>query len=583
MLWFRAVVLGVVLAGIGASPVLASPLDILLAQVAALKSQITSLQEKSSVQAGVRVCVAPERSLKRGDSGDDVANLQIFLARDKAIYPEALVVGEFGPATERAVQRWQTRYGIVSSGTPGSSGYGLVGQRTRTLMKQLWECGGAVSAGWFNANVSAGTASFSTQVSSEVPLDQSLYIETGDGAKVPLTISTAVCKTLGGQCSSVLSAQHAYAGGTYTATLRRAQTTQQCLIFSQMCVDGIGICGSIAPSCSSHTTIDVLATTTIISNGAPATSATAGTTGLASSTGVTAAPPAVRVLSPSTGAWVLSGGSLTVGWSSTNPPSGATISILLKSSQGAVIGTLATGQHTSGTYWWQLPLPSGSTCTADPITCLLQIATPDCSGDICSLPNGTYSVSVRLLSKGILVASAESPAFTVTSTPLQTTIATGTTAAKPSTGSAAATSSAGVLGALPSGSTPTAGASCIYSGVPYGNNITLQVSCTDLAGISCGNFGMTNLTCKNGTWVDSTTGAATIVPNVTTPISGGSSCTTPWGSQKVQSGNQITYEPFFTGGQYTGTAVMPLMQCTSGSWQKCQWDGTNCQAYTVVL
>lgn len=578
---FRAGLLGILLAGALTVPYAsASQLDILLAQVAALKSQITSLQQKSSAQAGVRVCFAPDRTLKRGDSGDDVANLQIFLARDAAVYPEGLVMGEYGPATERAVQRWQTKYGIASSGTPSSTGFGSVGARTLALMKQLWQCGGTASAGWFNTNVTGGVVTFSAQASSDVPLDQSLYIETGDGAKVPLTISTAVCKTLGGQCSSVLSAQHTYAGGTFTATLRRAQTTQQCLIFSQLCVDGIGICGSLPPSCSSNTTIQVLATTTLVSSGAPASSlVSASNAGFVSQT----APPAIRVLSPGQGASVLSGGSLTVGWSTTNPPTGATVSVVLKSASGSVVGTIATGQHTSGTYWWQLPLPSGSTCTADPLTCLTQLASPSCSGDVCSLPNGTYTVSVRLISGAVLVTSAESPAFSVTSTQRAVTIATGTSTSARATAASGATSSAGVLGALPSGSSPSAGASCVYSGIPYGNNITLQVSCTDLAGIGCGNFGMTNLTCRNGTWVDSTTGAVASVPNITTSAATGGSCTTPWGSQKVQSGNQITYEPFFTGGQYTGTAVMPLMQCTSGSWQKCQWDGTNCQAYTVVL
>jgi hypothetical protein len=50
----------------------------------------------------------------------------------------------------------------------------------------------------------------------------------------------------------------------------------------------------------------------------------------------------------------------------------------------------------------------------------------------------------------------------------------------------------------------------------------------------------------------------------------------------VQSGQQITYEPFFTGGQYTGNSVVPLMECRAGKWFKCSWDGTGCAAYTTV-
>jgi hypothetical protein len=109
----------------------------------------------------------------------------------------------------------------------------------------------------------------------------------------------------------------------------------------------------------------------------------------------------------------------------------------------------------------------------------------------------------------------------------------------------------------------------------------MLLSCTDLAGVSCGSFGMMSLTCRSGTWVDGSGNAAN-VPGITTPISSGVSCTTPWGGQKVLSGQQITYEPFFTGGQYTGSAVVPLMQCTQGQWQKCAWDGTGCVAYTAV-
>ena len=92
---------------------------------------------------------------------------------------------------------------------------------------------------------------------------------------------------------------------------------------------------------------------------------------------------------------------------------------------------------------------------------------------------------------------------------------------------------------------------------------------------------MLSLTCQNGTWIDGSGNAAN-VPGITTPISSGVSCATPWGGQRVMSGNQITYEPFFTNGQYTGNTVVPLMQCTNGAWQKCAWDGTACAPFSVV-
>ena len=75
--------------------------------------------------------------LKRGSRSVQVSALQEFLKRDAGMYPEGLVTGFFGPATERAVQRFQTTYGLVSSGAPATTGYGAVGPRTREKLNLL--------------------------------------------------------------------------------------------------------------------------------------------------------------------------------------------------------------------------------------------------------------------------------------------------------------------------------------------------------------------------------------------------------------------------------------------------------------
>jgi peptidoglycan hydrolase-like protein with peptidoglycan-binding domain len=54
------------------------------------------------------------------------------------IYPEAKVTGYFGPATLKAVQRFQEKYGVA---TAASSGYGLVGPATRAKLVEIF--GGA--------------------------------------------------------------------------------------------------------------------------------------------------------------------------------------------------------------------------------------------------------------------------------------------------------------------------------------------------------------------------------------------------------------------------------------------------------
>ena len=67
--------------------------------------------------------------LSRGSEGAEVTKLQTFLVQDKAIYPEGIVNGTFGPATERAVKRFQAKYGI--------SQLGRVGPATREKIKMV--------------------------------------------------------------------------------------------------------------------------------------------------------------------------------------------------------------------------------------------------------------------------------------------------------------------------------------------------------------------------------------------------------------------------------------------------------------
>jgi len=70
------------------------------------------------------------RSLDVGMSGSDVSALQTYLATDASLYPSGLVTGYFGQLTANAIQIFQSRNGIVSQGTPASTGYGRVGPVT---------------------------------------------------------------------------------------------------------------------------------------------------------------------------------------------------------------------------------------------------------------------------------------------------------------------------------------------------------------------------------------------------------------------------------------------------------------------
>lgn len=82
-----------------------------------------------------------------GARGSNVTNLQVFFADNAAIYPEGLVTGYFGVLTQAAVRRFQVLYGIVSSGTPSTTGYGRVGPTTLARINALIAAGGWLSTG----------------------------------------------------------------------------------------------------------------------------------------------------------------------------------------------------------------------------------------------------------------------------------------------------------------------------------------------------------------------------------------------------------------------------------------------------
>jgi peptidoglycan hydrolase-like protein with peptidoglycan-binding domain len=57
--------------------------------------------------------------LSFGSRGENVTNLQLFLASNKDIYPEGMITGYYGPLTQAAVVRFQNQYGIDPVGRVG--------------------------------------------------------------------------------------------------------------------------------------------------------------------------------------------------------------------------------------------------------------------------------------------------------------------------------------------------------------------------------------------------------------------------------------------------------------------------------
>jgi peptidoglycan hydrolase-like protein with peptidoglycan-binding domain len=75
-------------------------------------------------------CIPLIRPLQRGMSGDDVASLQRLLGMTE-------ITGYFGSLTEAAVKKFQAEKGIASFGTPETTGYGMVGPKTRAQLPEL--------------------------------------------------------------------------------------------------------------------------------------------------------------------------------------------------------------------------------------------------------------------------------------------------------------------------------------------------------------------------------------------------------------------------------------------------------------
>lgn len=105
---------------------------VLLSQIAQLQSLLAQLRGETLPETSPS-CPVLSRSLHRGMRGEDVVSFQRFLVSQGTL-EAGNDTGYFGPLTEQAVQKWQAQYGVVSSGDPDSTGYGLVGPKTRAAI-----------------------------------------------------------------------------------------------------------------------------------------------------------------------------------------------------------------------------------------------------------------------------------------------------------------------------------------------------------------------------------------------------------------------------------------------------------------
>jgi len=87
-------------------------------------------------------CLALSLNLLQGMSGSAVTSLQQFLIKNgHASFSQP--TGYFGPATQAAIESFQKQKNIVLTGSPATTGFGMVGPRTRQLIKELTCVGGS--------------------------------------------------------------------------------------------------------------------------------------------------------------------------------------------------------------------------------------------------------------------------------------------------------------------------------------------------------------------------------------------------------------------------------------------------------
>jgi peptidoglycan hydrolase-like protein with peptidoglycan-binding domain len=223
----------------------AQTVEELQAQAQALLLKVQQLQAQLGTSGGTTVtgttvsydsssCPLIGRTLNIGATGDDVTRLQQFLARDPSVYPEALVTGYYGSLTRAAVERWQAKYNIVSSGTPETTGYGQVGPRTAAAISLLCTTGsyGGVAGpsgpagtsgpvgGYIQVTPVAGNAPLTIAVQATVNTVNSCAgatytVDYGDGTIPAQVVAPA------GQCTQMTQTLgHTYQyGGNYQITL----------------------------------------------------------------------------------------------------------------------------------------------------------------------------------------------------------------------------------------------------------------------------------------------------------------------------------------------------------------------------
>jgi|GEM_PF-3897665 hypothetical protein len=106
----------------------------LRAQIASLLVQPTAPKAEPGNSTQSKTCPIITRTLAFGSRGQDVRSLQLFFTTQFTNFTSNYATGYFGTLTQHAVAEWQSEHGVVSSGSPQSTGWGVIGPKTRNAI-----------------------------------------------------------------------------------------------------------------------------------------------------------------------------------------------------------------------------------------------------------------------------------------------------------------------------------------------------------------------------------------------------------------------------------------------------------------